>query len=522
MQRHHGDAPRLLPGNPALDAQGAEITRSVSVLSTFTGPGEFGRMLPDLLPFRPSDRALIELGVAMEDADFGTDPEDPDGDNPNIPAGFTYFGQFVDHDITFDKTEGFPDEALDPEVIVQARTPSLDLDSLYGLGPELQPDLYEPGDPADRARFRIGATSGESSPDETGQPLPVSLPHDLPRGADNRALIGDPRNDENLAVAQTHLAFLQFHNRVLEQLLAGEVAPVCTGTPFEQARQIVRWHYQWIVLHDFVARLVDPEILARVLAEGRRFYLWEQHPSGRPFMPIEHSVAAYRLGHSMIRQNYNFNRVFRTGGLAVAGLDLLFHFTGNNRPAPVPGLPPGAPIPSNWIIDWRRFFALDPAVTPNASRKLDTRLANPLRSLPEFRGTDNQPESLAQRNLLRGSRLGLPSGQDVAERLDIDPLPAEVIATGPAGEVAARHHLQHQTPLWFYILKEAEALESGVRLGPVGSILIAEVFVGLLQGDPLSFMKADPDWKPTLPSATPGAFSMADLLAYVGNVNPLG
>src|SRR5262249_29374951 len=156
----HGWAPALFAGPSSGGARG---TTASTMPSTYTGPGAFGRMFPELAPFRPSDASLIELGAAMEDVDFGDNPDDLRGDNPGVPAGYTYFGQFVDHDITFDKTIGFPPPLLDPTLIEQARTPTLDLDSLYGMGPALQPELYEPGDPPDRARFRIGRTSAVAS-----------------------------------------------------------------------------------------------------------------------------------------------------------------------------------------------------------------------------------------------------------------------------------------------------------------------------------------------------------------------
>lgn len=506
MKRGHGDAPRLLPHDPRMESAGAELTPAVALLSTFTGPGAFGRMLPDLPPFRPSDAQLEALGEAMEDRNFGTMPEDEPGDNPEIPAGYTYLGQFVDHDITFDKTEGFPLDVLEPELIRQARTPSLDLDSLYGMGPELQPELYEEGVPPDQARFRLGPTRSV----KVGETQLPSLALDLPRQG-KIAVIGDPRNDENVAVAQLHRAFLQFHNRVLDEVLAGRIAASIAGSPFAQARQIVRWHYQWVVLRDLLEhRLVKPDFLQSVLRNGRRFFRWEAHPTNRPFMPIEFSVAAYRVGHSMVRQSYHFNRVFNFADENPATLHLMFRTTHRED----------APIPTSWVIDWGRFFKLD-SQPPNPSRKLDTRITRPLRLLPDFTGGQDGPQSLAKRNLLRGSRLGLPSGQAVADRLGIPPLTPAQLSTGKTGDAAATAGLVEETPLWFYILKEAEMLEAGVHLGPVGSTLLAEVFVGLLEGDPESFLHADPRWTPTL-GLVPGDFSMPDLLGFVGDLNPLG
>ncbi len=412
---------------------------------------------------------------------------------------------------------------------MQARTPSLDLDSLYGMGPELQPELYVQGVDPREARFAIGSTSSKASPDADNALLPVSLPFDLPRQPSSAAIIADPRNDENLLVAQTHLAYLKFHNKVLEEVIAGRLkatTPYAKSskpeTPFEKARRMVRWHYQWIIMNELLPALIRPQAIQQVLQHGRKYFKFEDR-GPRTFMPLEHSVAAYRLGHSMIRQTYDYNRVFRFGGLAPASLPLLFHFTGNATNQ-LPGLPtPGAPIPSNWIIDWRRFLKFpNSAVQPNATRKLDTKLANPLRDLPEFRNNpDNQPPALAQRNLLRGSRVGLPTGQAVAEFLKVKPLTADELASGGTSAAVTKHNFHKESPLWFYILKEAEVKENGARLGEVGSTILAETFVGLMEGDELSYLSADRNWKPTLGSQ-PGQFTLRHIVEWLDIVNPLG
>jgi hypothetical protein len=100
-------------------------------------------------------------------------------------------------------------------------------------------------------------------------------------------------------------------------------------------------------------------------------------------------------------------------------------------------------------------------------------------------------------------------------------LKPEQIATGSDGAVAQKHGFDRETPLWYYILKEAEIQGQGLRLGQVGSRIIAEVFIGLLEGDSNSYLTRNPDWKPSLPSAIPGTFTMADLLKFVGDLNPI-
>lgn len=366
--RHGSEWPAI---GAAADAQADVFTPGAVGL---TGPGFFGRMF-NLPPLQPDDQALRALAEAMA---HETAPLDEEADNLLIPAGFTYLGQFIDHDLTFDQFFGpVPrDAAAD---MAGPRTPALDLDSVYGDGPVNSPQLYEPGGDPDAAKLRVGLTSSQPSLLVAGVCLPNDLPRDtpLPNSTNLSATIGDPRNDENLIVAQMHVAFLKFHNKIIDLLAQQDQQnpPPADQTRFERARELVRWHYQWIVLHDFLRRITMPAVLDDILLNGRRFYRFEDTEPHTPYMPVEFSVAAYRLGHSMIRQVYDYNRVFKTkpdatgAPLAAGTLEFLFHFTGSA----FPGDPPNrAPIPSNWVIDWRRFFELDADVTPNPTRKIDT------------------------------------------------------------------------------------------------------------------------------------------------------
>lgn len=264
------------------------------------------------------------------------------------------------------------------------------------------------------------------------------------------------------------------------------------------------WHYQWMVLNDFLPQFLDTDALDDIRTNGRQFYTF----TGRPFMPVEFSVAGYRLGHSMVREVYNHNRVF-----APITFNLLFQFTGGG------GLGSQATLPSNWIIDWRRFHQVDGTGLLNVTRRLDTKLVPALHTLPGI--NPGQPVSLAVRNLLRGSRVGLPAGQDVAQAIGATVLSSGEMADGDEGEILRRHGLDQATPLWYYILKEAELQGEGKRLGEVGSRIIGEVFVGLIEEDPNSFLSSQPDWEPTLPSATSGDFTMVDLLKFVDDINPI-
>jgi hypothetical protein len=475
------------------------------------GQGFFDRMFPDLPPFVADPDDLAALADAMKDAN----PDDPAGNNPNVPAGFTYLGQFIDHDISLDLSP-LSAKVEDPTMLQNFRTPGLDLDCLYGAGLGPHRFLYRQDGP----RFLIGTAS--ASPDAQGTTIPA-LPNDLERTRHGVALIGDHRNDENLVVAQTHLAFLKFHNKVVDTLAAQGTPP---ATLFDEATRQVKWHYQWMVLHDWVERITETGIVAKLLFEGRKFYRFKSVP----FMPVEFAGAAYRLGHSMVREQYSHNRVFRPVAprLAPATLELLFQFS--SLSGQINGELPGGNdvLPSNWVIDWRRWYELNtPPTTPNfefnPSRKLDPMLTPKLHSLPGF--PPGREANLAFRNLRRGVILGLPSGQDVAAAMkakisSLNPLTPAEIATGPDGAIAQQKGFDQISPLWYYILKEAQVRGNGERLGPVGARLVAEVFVGLVQGDKDSFL-SQPNWKPTLPAKTPGTFFMTDLLQFVGDISPI-
>jgi hypothetical protein len=389
----------------------------------------FSYLFPERPAFIPDPAGLEALGAAMADTGQAI------LDNPRTSAGFTYLGQFIDHDITFDEFADLSSDLLLPNQIRQGRSPSLDLDSLYGRGPsDASQGIYA----ADGVHMRVGMTAPVDG-------LP-SFPNDLPRGhaASNpiRASIGDPRNDENLAVAQTHLAFIKFHNTVVDQLIAQ--GTTSRSQLFDRARDLVTRHYQWIVLNDFLPKIVDPLVLKDVLTNGRKFY--EINPLDEPAMPLEFAVAAYRFGHSMIRDGYFWNRVFDP-----ASLDLLFLFTG---PGSLAG---GDALPSNWVIDWTRFY--DFSVFPgfrkhpklNPTRLIDTSISPTLLDPAVVQVAPN----LATRNLLRGRKVQLPSGQDVAKAVGAPLLSSAILASGSRGTVLKRFGFEKRTPLWFYFLKEA-------------------------------------------------------------------
>lgn len=477
----------------------------------------------NLLPQLPDTTAKLKrLGSAMTDDDRG---DDPTKDGP-IPAAYTYLGQFIDHDITLEiqnRTAGLGSgEAKDlvhdkmaplslaeiRRVVRNQRTATLDLDSVYGPPAEI--------DPGNDQKLKLGKVTAvpRSDPSTPNQP-PFARPkgklddNDLPRkgisdnpDTDREALIGDPRNDENLIISQLHVAFLKAHNTLVDK-----------GLSFREARRTLRRHYQHIVVHDFLKRIADPAIVDDVVTHGNKWY----NPHAEPFfMPLEFAVAAYRFGHSMVRGMYDFNSNFRANGDPGPGsLDLLFTFT-----ALTGQLGGSATLPENWIIEWENIIGPG---TPMKARKIDTTLASTggsaLFALKDKTGAVEEPSPhagrLAVRNLLRGYRLRIPTGQAVADLLGVRVLTKDQIREAAGNEeqrtALDKSEFLTRTPLWYYVLAEAKALHDGAHLGPVGSTIVAEVLVGLVRRSEDSIFK-QPGWKPTLPAEKAGRFELADLL----------
>jgi hypothetical protein len=431
-----------------------------STLDSFLGllRPRFGRMFPGLPPHSADLGDLAGLGATMT-TEAGAIP------NGGFPAGFTYFGQFVDHDLTLDTTPLSGIES-DPLAIRNFRTPAFDLDSVYRGGPVADPHLYE----ADGRTLKVGTSvNGDGGG-------PMINCGDLPREASGVALIGDARNDENLMVAQIHLVFLRFHNRVLQRLSDQGVAD---SALFATARRTCQLHYQWVVINDFLTRIADPGIVADVRNNGGTFYT----PVGGifpPFMPVEFAGAAYRFGHSVVRQQYpqfHHNVPGRNSGNPVfptATLGNFFSFRGFNI------------SPTRWPLapgDWKSFLETDSAHVPQPAAAVDVHLAAGLANLTGL--GPGEETNLAIRNLERGVQLGLPSGQAVATAMGVVPLtPSEV----KGGSATVSDAMAAQTPLWFYILREGEVQQGGQRLGQVGSRIVAETFYGLLRADRNSYI----------------------------------
>jgi hypothetical protein len=458
------------------------------------------------LPFDQTMQDLLGLlGDMMGDPDRETAPDS------TIPAGFTYFGQFVDHDVTFDVSSTL-DTETDANTLNNMRSPALDLDSVYGRGPALDPFLYvfPTSGPQTAIKFQLGTNMnlGVGGPGGSGGfgGMVVQIDFDVPRmhnplipvASSNTAIIGDPRNDENLIVSQFHQTMLKFHNEVVNLLTVANF----NGDIFIEAKKIVTHHYQWAVIHDFLTRVcgataVNDALTNVNVAVNSAFR-----------MPVEFAVAAYRFGHSMIRSFYwlNFIQINAT-------LGNVFAFNRN----------PNIPVLSNWVVDFNAFFDTGVSVpVNNKARKIDSVLANGLESLP---GGSGIMAVLATRNLRRGLALGLPSGQALATSLGITPLTtAQLTQDLPPNEVGVLNLsggvLLQKTPLWYYVLREAAVLGNGNQLGPLGGRIVAETFVRMLKRDATSYLNVPGGFTPMLPSVTPGDFTVADLVIFAGVTQP--
>src|SRR5262245_6833443 len=461
----------------------------------------FTRIFPKLRSFASQDArveaALRDIGKpggpldARDALDKGPVLPIPDPplsagnrNNPNHTAGTTFFGQFIDHDITFDISSRLA-RPQSPQSSPNGRTAALDLDSVYGAGPIASQHLY---DPVDHAKLKI----------ESG-----GMFEDLPRTADNTAIVGDPRNDEHVIIAGLHAAFILFHNKAVELLRGNDVKSVDV---FARARRLTTWHYHWLVLHEFLPLIVGQTLVDDVLRRGPRFY---RPKTGEAMIPVEFQAAVYRFGHSMVRPSYRANLEGDNGG-PFFGMIFDPSKGGKTDPADLRG---GARAPRRFV-GWQTFFDFgDGEVKPN--KRIDTKLSTPLFDLPLGAiASHDPPTSLAERTLLRHLTWKLPSGQRIARAMGATPLAKEDLAELSGYGLG----LDRSTPLFYYTLKEAELAEDGLRLGPVGGRIVAEVLIGLIRSDPASYLFVSPGWKPTVSSGA--GFRMVDFLRFA-EVDPI-
>jgi hypothetical protein len=426
-----------------------------------THGGRYRSLFDDLPALRVDQEALHALGRPGGPCDLGVDPvEEVDS---RVAAVWPFFGQFIAHDITADRSP-LADRAVVAE-LRNARAPKTNLEGVYGAGPVGAPYLYRAEDPA-KLLLSVGG-------------------YDVPRNQEGIALVGDPRNDVHLFTSQMAVAFINLHNRLVDRLRHD-------GVPeqdiFDEARRAAVWHYQYVILREFLPVLIGAELAAELLGSGQRLYRID----GDPYIPFEFADAAYRYGHTQIRDRYQINE----------------HF----GPCPVfPDLMGFGPVAPEHTVDWTLQIDVEGHAPAQRAKRIDSRLPAPLITLPtrvsgSAPGTDYA--SLANRDLQRGQAVGLASGEAVARRLGVPELSADQVGL-------VQHGWVEETPLWFYILKEADVLHEGDRLGPVGGRIVGEVLVGIIDADPESFRSVDPSWTPTLSARAAGLFGLADILVPV-------
>ncbi len=475
-----------------------------------TSEGRFGRMFRTL-PKAVFDRKVLEkLGDAMcSEKEGKPTPEDAnprdDEENTGIPAGYTYLGQFIDHDITFDPASSLM-KLNDPDALEDFRTPRFDLDNIYGRGPDDQPYLYE----SDGKKLLISSRQLTGSPfDSNVRDLPRNNPDPSDTDAPRRAIIGDPRNDENVIVSQLQGMFIRFHNHMVN---------LFPKESFAQIQQKVRWHYQWVIIHDFLPTILGKEIVDSIFPDPYKkpvlkYYQWHK----QPFMPVEFSVAAYRFGHSMVRPQYRLNTTLPKR-FDIFSMDPDTSLTGFRE------------FNSHWAIDWQLFYDFGNNANPFSKNriqpayKIDSSLVNPLKNLPP--SIASVIHNLATRNLIRGLEMGLPSGQDVARALCLPVIDDKDLKVGKANAdgqksnptlVSLDSSFAHKAPLWYYILAESQQQfktnDTPIHLGPVGGRIVGEVFFGLLWGDSHSYISQHPFFEPIPSFLRNGKFGITELIS---------
>lgn len=493
----------------------------------------YKKMFERLEPFYPRRDDLDKLALIMSGKtrfpDGGDQPAlmkaKTTATVPTIPAGYTYLGQFMTHDISFDqrsdrhRREDFPSDVIDQKCLSELRNlrqPFFDLEAVYG-----HTETTNPGE-IHRSELML--------PPSFSQPFPFlrlgiteegeRFPNDLPRGsASAEAKIADLRNDENLLIAQTQVAFMKFHNALVMEFgkdivfRPDKTREAQAEQLFEKARRAAIRYYQTIILTDYLPRIVQESVLLEAIEKVKT-----KEPAPDDFMPLEFSVAAFRFGHSMIRETYDLNK-----NRPLTPLDNLVVFTGRGEMGSkhAPRRAFHLNLPSSWIINWNLFFEINNVPPKNIAEMIDTQLPPVLLKLrpKAFHTNGGRASSLAALDLYRGRKFGLPTGQDVALAMGLEPLPAKRIADlinsktiddVPGEKIPAIKKrlcavFSETTPLWFYILAEAEIqpedeiaagapFKNAGKLGAVGSRIVAETIINFLYWSEYSILR-NADWE---------------------------
>ena len=435
--------------------------------------GDYVKMFPDLSALRIDEGVLRSLAQEMARPSCV-------GENPDCPAGYTYFGQFIAHDISLMCKTG------------NRRRAALKLESVYGSADEDWSGLYRDGEAGD-VMFVLGVGC-----DRQGRP---SNEYDLPRRAGGMPGIPDPRNDFHTIISQLHLAFMRLHNRVARDFR--RVSPEKSPTAiFAETRRKIGWLYQWLVVNDFLRRICDRELMRHVwpgdnVVDPRFASFISQYEQK---IPHEFALAGFRFGHSMVRPAYRLNcalpprPIFHEHGDTFWNADLRGH----------------RELLVRWSVQWDHFVGHgNPQM--QYSCRMSPAIAPSLVQLPRFTIAEDEElramVNLAERTLSSGNGL-LPSGQAIARVVSETIFPWLGLPS-----FSVLDPLQSD-PLWYYILKEAAQEGEGCRLGQIGSWIVVATITNLLIKDNSSFVHAL-SWEPDLP-VEGNAFELADLIRYAG------
>lgn len=462
----------------------------------------YSRLFPDWKHF--------EKGVMSQLADWMEDTPEHRGRRPRavpkaIPSGYVYFAQFVTHDISHDRTLLSEAGKTAPEFTPNWRTPRLDLETLYGESRESDTILYDPSHPRGGGYLMLGETASVVAPSVSGD----DLNRDPRTGM---AYIFDPRNDTTLLLAQLQVLLIKFHNRLLDAVRRGYVEGVSDGDDFEETKRLVTWHYQWIVRNDFLPRIVMPEVLADIVANGPRLF----KPAGETAaIPVEFTLAAFQYGHSAVQFIYNISP-----RLIVCPQEDTMYLTGfGHFSRPGANDPPMNQLPDKFALDPARTFGWAPPARSNFSAPLDTLITSGLYRIPggisvlfnneplvdtglKVRQTRPSTYKLPEATFHRGAAVGLPTGQSACELSGVPCLRKDELAYDAAiQQFLDQNGLLDNTPLFYYLMREAEVLGKAApndvarkRLGPLGSRIVTEVILGILYADPHSYVNTD--WRP--------------------------
>jgi hypothetical protein len=492
----------------------------------------FGTMFPKLSPFHYSDQAAADLAATMENTTpdpVGTNRGTSD-DSATLPAEYTYLGQFIDHNLDFDRTPQ-PTADVNPSSLTNFESFRFDLNNVFGAGPAADPQLYS----SDHKHLLVSGTLGEPQadgfPTVTGNGGVFDLARDPLTG---QAILVEPRDDETQILSQISAAFVAFYNDFVDK-----------GASYAQARHLTEEYYQELVLTDVLPAYVGQSTINQYLhttSRGGVSVNTPNLPSGN-FTPIEFSVGAYRFGHSLVRNNYHINDIFPTTDDIDANVPIfdLANFQAGDLSggAPLPG-PDGSdtttctstslcnvPNPAGHQIQWKYFVpALDADPSEggiNFARQTQTSISPALFNLPAetIAGCADAPTdpacsgsgSLIARDFARGNFDGLASGQDIAKALGCH------VISAPSINPTKDPVFNSGTPLLYYVLAEAQKAGGPDRvLGCVGQSIVAQTFIRALWDTPNSILHTNFRPDPNLVKLAPETpkFSFGDLLVDTG------